>query len=242
MTQPENQNPVELIHQAEQRLINEEWAAALLEFDEALALLHRQPETPVPHFAEAYNGRGAALLQMGRYADAIEALRRALEYQSDLAGAYFNLGLCYEALGDAESSLLAYNRAIELEPNDAELYFRRGGVWFALEEFQNTVVDNTRAIELHPEGAITGPYIARGLAYYRLEQYDKSQADFSEAINADPRAAAEAYFYRALTFIDTGDALSAQADLQAYLLMTDDPHSEMAEQAREIIKELERIQ
>jgi tetratricopeptide (TPR) repeat protein len=241
MTQ-ENENPVELIQRAEQALVNEEWAAALLDFDEAIAGLHRPTEPPTAHLAEAYNGRGAALLQMGRYNEAIEALRRALEYQPDLAGAFFNLGLCYEALNDSESALAAYDQALALAPNDAEFYFRRGGVHFVRQEFQQTVEDTTRAIELHPDEAVTGPYIARGLAYFQLEQYDKAQADFGAAVEADPRGAAEAYFYRALTFIDMADALSARADLEAFLLMTDDPNGPMGVQAKEIIEELEKIQ
>lgn len=242
MTQAENKGPIELIRRAEQALVNEEWAEALFDFAEALTELHAENAPPETHLAEAYNGQGAALLQLGRYNEAIEALRRALNYQPDLAGAYFNLGLCYESLNEAESALEAYSQAIEREPNDAELYFRRGGIWFAMHEFQKTVEDASRAIELHPEGAITGPYIARGLAYYQLEQYGMAQADFSEAMKADPRGAAEAYFYRALTYIDSSDAISARADLEAYLLMTDDINGPMAEQAREIIKELEKVQ
>ncbi len=241
MSQSDNFGPVERIRRAEQALINEEWAAALDDFDTALAELKQEQAAPGVHLAEAYNGRGAALLQMGRYREALDALRRALEYQPDLAGAYFNMGLSYEGLGDSDSALEAYGRALELEPNDAEVYFRRGGVWFAREEFEQTVADNTRAIELHPDGTITGPYTARGLAYFRLEEYNKALADFSEAMKADPRAAADAYFYRALAYINLNDAQAAHADLNAYLLMTDDPDGVMAGQAKEIIEELEKL-
>ncbi|MEI6045543.1 MAG: tetratricopeptide repeat protein [Chloroflexota bacterium] len=241
MAQAEDQGLDALIRQAEQALLNEKWEEAHSLFEMALARLYQEEEPSLSHLTEAYNGRGVALLQLGYYQQAIKSLRQALEYQPTLTGAYFNLGLCYEALGNTNAALEAYSRAIELEPHDAEVYFRRGGVWFMREEYQKTVEDTSRAIELHPVGAITGPYLARGLAYYRLEQYTEAQADFAEAMKADPQTAAEACFYRALTYIDTNDAGSAYDDLQAYLSMTGDPASTMAEQAREILQELEKL-
>lgn len=242
-------NAVELIRQGEQKLVNEEWLEALADFDNALNLLLSEKEAPAAHLAEAHNGRGAALLQMNLYPDAIKALQAALKYQPDLAGAYFNLGLAYEnmevfeaaeAERNSQKAIEAYNKAIELEPNDAEFYFRRGGAYFAREEFAKTVEDASRAIELHSEGPLVAPYIARGLAYFQLEQYPKAIADFSEAMKADPRAAADAFFYRALVYINANDALSARADLQAFLIVTDDPDSNMSQQAKEIIEELDK--
>jgi len=242
MTQPETPKAGEYIRQGEQKLLNEEWAEALGDFEQAVALLQQAKEPAMAHLAETQNGRGAALLQLGRYQEAINALRQAIVYQPDLAGAYFNLGLAYEGLDDSDQAIKVYSKAAELTPDDAEIYFRRGGIYFGREEFAKTVEDTSRAIELHPEGSIVAPYIARGLAYYRLEQYDKAAADFSEAMKSDPRSAAEAFFYRALVFIDKEDALSARADLQAYLLMSDDLDSPMAQQAREIIEELDKLQ
>ncbi len=240
MDQAKNAGPVDYIQQGEQALVNEEWEAALAFFNQGLQLLKQQPETPLFHLAEAYNGQGAALMQLEQFSEAEAVLRKALEYQPFLAGAYFNLGLIAEAREDNEAALEAFSRAIEIEPLDAEFYFRRGGVFFARQEFARTVEDTTRAIELHPAGTITGPYIARGLAFLQLEEYPRALEDFGRAVEADPRGGAEAYFYRALVYLNQDEPMSARMDLQAFLLMTNELDGPLADQAREILEELDK--
>jgi tetratricopeptide (TPR) repeat protein len=232
----------DLIHRAEMELVNQQWAEALDLFNQALALLN--PGDDPGEVAEVYNGRGVALLELDRYGEAVKALETAVMLQPNMAGAYYNLGLSWEGLNQPETALHNYNRAIELEPRDAEAYFRRGGIWFALGQFEKTVEDTKKAIDLHEElaGAVaTGSYIARGLALHQLQRYDEAIADYSKALQADPRGAVEAFFYRGLIFIEKGEGLPARADLQAYLTLTDDLHGILAEQAREILKELEKI-
>ncbi len=240
----EQQSLADIVARAEQCLLNEEWPAALDLFNQVLAVLGPQPTaSSIAEVANAQNGRGVALLELGRYAEAVKALETAVSLEPTMVGAFVNLGLSWEGLGHAENALYNYSRAIELEPHDAEVYFRRGGIWFAMEEFEKTVEDATQAIDLHRDQGdtiVTGPYIARGLARHRLEHYDLALADYSQAAATDPRGAAEAFFYRALVYMDKGDALSARADLQAYLMMTDDLDGLLAEQAREIIEELDK--
>ena len=89
--------------------------------------------------------------------------------------------------------------------------------------------------------ALIGPLLARGLCYFQQERLDDAIADYSRAVTLDPRGAVEAYFYRALAFIDQEKALPARADLGAFLNLTPDVDGEMASQAREIIKELENL-
>ncbi len=236
-------NPTELVDQAGQALVNHEWPQALDLFSRALAILGlAEDELTAALIAEAHNGRGVALLEMERYGEAVKALEAALLLKPEMAGAYYNLGLAWEGLGRLEEALHSYNQAIQLEPSDGEAYFRRGGIWFSMEQFDQTVEDAGKAIELHRETASVsnvGPYIARGLALHRLERYEEALRDYSEALLSDPRGAADAFFYRALVYMDMGEALPARADLQAFLTLTDDSSGLLAEQAREIIEELD---
>ena len=239
------QTPKEIIEKAEQALVNQDWEEALEGFNLALVLLGPvETGQPAAIFAEAQNGKGVALLELGRYGESIKAFEAALTIAPDLAGTNYNLGLAWEGLGQLENALHNYTRAIELEPHDGEAYFRRGGIYFATEQFENTIEDVTKAIELHQDAngeAAIGPYLARGLALHRLERYDEALADYGQALAGGPREACEAYFYRALVFIDKGEAFPARADLQAFLTLTPDAASLQAEQAREIIAELDKI-
>ncbi len=239
------QSPKELIVQAEQALVNQDWADALEDFNLALVLLGPvDTGQPAALFAEAQNGKGVALLELSRYGEAIKAFEAALTISPDLAGTHYNLGLAWEGLGQLENALHNYTKAIELEPHDGEAYFRRGGIYFATEQFEKTVEDVTQALELHQDaGAVVaiGPYLARGLALHRLERYDEALADYSQVLAGDVGEGCEAYFYRALVFIDKGEALPARADLQAFLTVTPDVMGIQAEQAREIITELDKV-
>jgi tetratricopeptide (TPR) repeat protein len=232
----------DLIKQAENALLNEQWAEALGKFDLALVALNEAGQTlPDSEMAEIYNGRGAALLQTGVPQQAIDTLNHALKLNPQMAIAYFNRGLGHEALDQTAKALEDYAKAIELEPNDAEFYFKRSATYFMLEQFDKTIEDTTRAIELHPDAPVIGPLVGRGLAYHRLDKIDLAEKDYTRAIEADPRAAADAYFYRALVHLDNEDALSARADLQAFLLMTAEPDGLLGLQAKEIIEELDKL-
>lgn len=68
--------------------------------------------------------RGAALIELGRYPEALAALEQALEYDPDLALAWHELGLAAHRLGDGNRALLALDRAFALEPHTATLKLR----------------------------------------------------------------------------------------------------------------------
>jgi len=68
--------------------------------------------------------RGAALIELGRYPEALKALEEALEYDPGLALAWHELGLVAHRLGDGTRALLALDRAFALEPHTATLKLR----------------------------------------------------------------------------------------------------------------------
>ena len=72
--------------------------------------------------ARAEFERGTVAARAGRMADAILALRRALELKPDFAEAQYNLAAAYRDLGEADASLAAYRRAAELAPQFADVH------------------------------------------------------------------------------------------------------------------------
>lgn len=61
---------------------------------------------------------GAALVDEGRHAEAIEAFHLALEVHPQPADLHSHLGLARERLGDAEQAGEALRRALELAGDD----------------------------------------------------------------------------------------------------------------------------
>ncbi|MGH7569108.1 MAG: tetratricopeptide repeat protein [Gemmatimonadales bacterium] len=71
-----------------------------------------------------YTLRGAALIELDRFRDALQALEQALERDPDLALAWHELGYAAYRLGDKNRALLALDRAFALEPHTETLRLR----------------------------------------------------------------------------------------------------------------------
>jgi tetratricopeptide (TPR) repeat protein len=87
-----------------------EFDSALSDFDAILAIAPRNPEILL--------NRGAALVQLERYGEAIASITEALGYGvSEPHKAYFNRGAARERLGDLRGAYEDYNTALEIQPD-----------------------------------------------------------------------------------------------------------------------------
>lgn len=68
--------------------------------------------------------QGAALVELGRFREALAALEQAIEHDPDLGPAWHELGLAAYRLGDRSRALLALDRAFALEPHTETLKLR----------------------------------------------------------------------------------------------------------------------
>jgi len=68
--------------------------------------------------------RGAALIELARYREALGALEAAIERDPDLGVAWHELGVAAHRLGDGTRALLALDRAFALEPHSETLKLR----------------------------------------------------------------------------------------------------------------------
>jgi Flp pilus assembly protein TadD len=87
----------------------------------------RLAESAQQHFAGsafALALTGAALVELGRYREALEVLDRAVETDPDLGLVWHELGWAAYRLGDRNRALLALDRAFALEPHTETLKLR----------------------------------------------------------------------------------------------------------------------
>jgi len=73
----------------------------------------------MPDFALAHRFLGSACIEMGRHAEAVEALKTAIRLQQDddcRNMAYYQLGLAYVAMGNYAEAFRAYQALRRLDP------------------------------------------------------------------------------------------------------------------------------
>jgi tetratricopeptide (TPR) repeat protein len=127
----------------------------------------------------------------------------------------------------------ALKQALEIKPDDPE----------SLQLISTLLVDAGRENEAKaymarlPQGTKLDPdtLLNVGIRAYNDKKVDDALAEFSRVIEQNPQLA-EAYYYRALTYLNKGKNKEAKADLQKLLEL--DPNNKFAAEAREFLKSL----
>ena len=185
----------------------EDYESAVDEYSEAIRL--------DPGFANAYNGRGAALGIQGQHKRAIEDFNEAIRLDPGFTKAYRNRGTAYAMQGQHERAIEDYNEAIghaslaSLDPGVAQAYYNRGTAYGNLHQYDRAIEDYDEAIRLNPE--YSNAYNNRGFAYTNLSQHERAIKDCDEAIRLNPELS-NAYNNRGTAYRALGKDEEAQAD------------------------------
>lgn len=179
----------------------EMWEKAIAAYDKAIDL--NQDGS-----ASAYNNRGAAQLELGRYQAAIDDFAEAIRLRPDLADAYYNQGTAWLALNKFNLAISCFDEVIRLKP-DCVAYNQRGMAKIKLSQYKTALNDFDKAIELKPDEA--GPFSNRGVVKFELGEHEDAFADFDRAIQLQPDWAG-AYYNQGVARLDLGkhsDAVSS---------------------------------
>jgi tetratricopeptide (TPR) repeat protein len=206
---------------------------ALADFD---AAIRDQPE-----FAHAYVLRSQMLLALGREAEALASLDRALALEPVAIG-YRNRADVRVGSGDVAGALRDLDIAIELDPNDPENYLARARLREGAGQLDAAEADYDAAVRLEPSARtlglrsfflfsqgrldevlrdVTGAlvfdpdnaalYQVRGRAEYRRDRLREAEADLTRAIELDPENA-ERRDWRGVVRMATDDLDGAMED------------------------------
>jgi len=195
---------------------------------------------------EIYPYCGTALNLLGRvddkqckYAEAVEAFKKQVEYEPKDVSAYSRLSTAYAKIGqldlvaetqakirklhleskssyvsdqqDLLNKLVALTSGIQADPRASSLYVQRAETFQKLEAYQQAIDDYTKALELDPKK--DDLWFLRASAYAESKQYDKAIADYTESIRQNPDGAA-AYVNRGLCYKDLKQYQKALADCE----------------------------
>ncbi|WP_293346763.1 tetratricopeptide repeat protein [Microcoleus sp. CAWBG51] len=131
--------------------------------------------------AEAYIKQAEYYYAQGKFDDAINECKRAIEITPEAAIAYKIAGNATQAMGKVDAARYWYTEALEIDPNFAEIHANLGSIYARQKLWQKSIVCYKKAIEIKPDLVV---------AYRNLAQVFV-QSGF-------PQVGAE-YWYEALT-------------------------------------------
>jgi Flp pilus assembly protein TadD len=121
-------------------------------FDEALAVYDVGLKI-APDDVALRNGRGVALLELRRPAEARDEFIRALAADPDCLDALGNLGNALLKLNQPNEALAAYDRALKIVPDNPQLLTNRAVVLRRLDRPQEALMSAARALAEKPDFA-----------------------------------------------------------------------------------------
>jgi eukaryotic-like serine/threonine-protein kinase len=181
----------------------------LKDFDAALADFERITEL-APMDAEPYRCIGAILLGRRRYADALEAIQKAVLLRPGFPQAIWVRAQIYQRHGQFEEALKELDPLVaKLPEGPPDTLTVRAGVYQAQGKLNEAAADFRRMIDLKPKEP--EPYVCLARIYEKQGQTDKAAACLDQLVSAAPESkwsfARRAEFRR-----DRGDFDAADAD------------------------------
>ncbi|MSR83148.1 MAG: tetratricopeptide repeat protein [Candidatus Latescibacteria bacterium] len=160
---------------------------------------------------------GREYYKQGLYAEAVEALRRALVLQPDYLEVCVNLGVfLYSGLGDYEEAATVLEQAVVLDPERANTYLLLGKVYLALNRTAEAARTLERAVVLGPASWESQEQL--GLAYLRQGRLKSALETFQAASMTAP--VPRLHLHLAQTYIRLGRPEAAQREQQLFTRLT----------------------
>lgn len=132
--------------------------------------------------SHAHNLIGIALLNMGRYEDAIREYKEAIAITPDYKWSYYNWGLALGNLGRFEEAIEKYRRTVEIDENYQAAYEDWGKSIAELNDPEPHLSVYSHAIRKQKSAPLL-LFLAK--AFHSLEKYSDAAAAYKEAINLD---------------------------------------------------------
>ena len=161
----------------------------------------------------AHNTRGLALMDVGRFSDAVDDFTYVIGREPGIAGFYDNRQNAFRRSGRLDDALRDANEAIRRAPTYSFVFRGRANVYNDMGKYDLAVGDYDHAIQLAPDDG--GLFIDRGKVLRTQSKFEQAISDFNRALDLDKKWTA-AYRERGLTYKLMGRSAQAVDDLTTY--------------------------
>jgi predicted O-linked N-acetylglucosamine transferase (SPINDLY family) len=164
--------------------------------------------TQYPDHAFSWKVLGAALKNLGKLEESLEAKSKAASLSPQDAEAHSNLGTTLQELGRLEEAEVAYKRSIAINPSYLQAHINLGSTFQALGRLEEAHSAYKRAIAIKPDYAET--YSQQGIVLNQLKRLEEAEASYKKAIELKP-SYAEALCNLGITLKGLGRFVEAEA-------------------------------
>lgn len=163
-----------------------------------------------PKYVEAWDGKGAALGQLGRYDEALRVFEKAIEFKPNYAEAWNGKGVVLGRLRRYDEALDALNKAIELKRNFVDAWYNKGVTLYKLSRLDEALEAFDKAIELKPN--YVEAWDGKGAALNKLSRLNEALDVLNKAIELKPDYA-NAWYNKACVYSLKDDKENALINL-----------------------------
>lgn len=159
-------------------------------YKEAIEYLDRITEAN-PNHTSAYNVKGVAWFELGKWDMAIEAFNASIALDSTSYKPFFNRGNAYLEKKEFTKAIIDYNYANGLDPQQKDVNYNRGLALLGLESYEDAIVDFDVALQGNPNQ----PQVYFNKAKAQLGDNNPLEAlqSLTNSVNLDPSNGAAYY-------------------------------------------------
>jgi tetratricopeptide (TPR) repeat protein len=170
---------------AERNVQEKNYERSLTEYDRAIA----GAPTDVPGAEIPWYGKGATLILLGRYEEALRAIDTALDINPQNEVAWVNKGNALTRLGQLIDALRCFNAAIKVNPRFEVAWNNKGNALARLGKFEEALRCYDRALDIDP--GYRGAWVNKGFVLTKLGRFDEAASCADHALVLDRRGNAE---------------------------------------------------
>jgi tetratricopeptide (TPR) repeat protein/SAM-dependent methyltransferase len=137
-----------------------------------------------PHDGFGWNVLGVVFNQMGRSADALAPMQRAITLSPNDAMTHYNLGITFHNLGRLDEAAASYRRALAIKPDYVEAHNNLGNTLKDMGRLNKAVASYRRALQSNPDYAEA--YCNVGNTLKELGLLDEAETNYRQALQIKP--------------------------------------------------------
>jgi len=144
--------------------------------------------------------------EAGRYQEALDAYRKALDADPDSVTAYNGIGVVSTRTKQYDEAVASYGKALTRDPDSAWTRSNLGLAYIDMRRYPEAIKTLRQAVKSMPDLSIA--HLNLGIAYAKNEQYREAAASYQEAIRLSP-SLADAYYGLGLAYLALHDRKAA---------------------------------